>query len=195
MDAKELDGLLSGVPVEIARSAWGKDAITFLQSFYRLLAATEGSEDAIVRELRGQHCRDFGSDPQCDADGLCICAMHERAAAALVAERAAKEKAEADLVARERTWNTAMNASDRTTSEWRRACKQAEAERDELKRHAELLPILASVWFFGDFKAETFHERLMQTIMESAGLWPIADDRDLDEKVAAYRAAFPKDAP
>ena len=104
-----------------------------------LLAATEGSTDEIVRELRGQHCRDFGSDPQCDADGLCICAMHERAAAALVAMRAAKEKAEADLVARERTWNTAMNASDRTTSEWRRACKQAEAERDELKRHAEAM--------------------------------------------------------
>lgn len=53
--------------------------------------------------------------------------------------KAAKEKAEADLVARERTWNTAMNASDRTTSEWRRACKQAEAERDELKRHAEAM--------------------------------------------------------
>ena len=93
-----------------------------------LLAATEGSEDAIVRELRGQHCRDFGSDPKCDADGLCICAMHERAAAALVAMRAAKEKAEADL--------------DRALE----ACKdhlyrmsEVEAERDSLKRHAEAM--------------------------------------------------------
>ena len=79
-----------------------------------LLAATEGSTDEIVRELRGQHCRDFGSDPQCDAYGLCICAMHERAAAALVAMKAAKEK--------------------------------AEAERDELKRHAEAMAETLDKW-------------------------------------------------
>lgn len=67
MDAKELDGLLSGVPVEIARSAWGKDAITFLQSFYRLLAATEGSTDEIdKRQVIKQAAIDagFAFDPR-----------------------------------------------------------------------------------------------------------------------------------
>lgn len=56
-----------------------------------LLARVEESEDELVRELREQHCRDFGSDPQCNMDNLCICDMHERAAAALVALKAERD--------------------------------------------------------------------------------------------------------
>lgn len=106
MNARELHDKLSrsGANPDLAEFCAGH--ATILRAL-DLLSAVEGAQDEIVRELRGQHCRDFGSDPQCDADGLCICAMHERAAAALVAERAAKEK--------------------------------AEAERDELKRHAEAM--------------------------------------------------------
>lgn len=56
-----------------------------------LLDRVEESEDELVRELREQHCRDFGSDPQCNMDNLCICDMHERAAAALVALKAERD--------------------------------------------------------------------------------------------------------
>lgn len=127
MNARELHDKLSrsGANPDLAEFCAGH--ATILRAL-DLLAAVESSGDEIVRELRGQHCRDFGSDPQCDADGLCICAMHERAAAALFAERAAKEKAEADL--------------DRALE----ACKdhlyrmsEVEAERDSFKRHAEAM--------------------------------------------------------
>ena len=95
MNARELHDKLSrsGANPDLAEFCAGHATIL---SALDLLAAVEDRTDEIVRELRGQHCRDFGSDPQCDADGLCICAMHERAAAALVAMRAAKEKTEAE---------------------------------------------------------------------------------------------------
>ena len=107
MNARELHDKLSrsGANPDLAEFCAGH--ATILRAL-DLLVAVEESEYEMVLDLLAA----------AKLHRLAIC---YKAAAALVAMRAAKEK--------------------------------AEAERDELKRHAELLTILASVWFFGDFKA------------------------------------------
>lgn len=87
MNARELHDRLAPFAFRGAEQ-WCLDASVgagTILSALSLAAAVDESGEEVVRELRGQHCRDFGNDPQCDADGLCICAMHERAAALLVA--------------------------------------------------------------------------------------------------------------
>jgi len=43
--------------------------------------------------------------------------------------------------------------------------------------------LLASAWFYGNWKAETNLERKMQAVMERDGWWPIADEADLLAKL------------
>lgn len=90
MNARELHDKLSrsGANPDLAEFCAGH--ATILRAL-DLLDRVEESEDELVRELREQHCRDFGSDPQCNMDNLCICDMHERAAAALVALKAERD--------------------------------------------------------------------------------------------------------
>lgn len=85
-----------------------------------LLAAVEGSTDEIVRELRG-----LSADAVPDSGTEKIC---DKAAAALVAMKAEKEKAEAELA-----------ENEGVIAVWRRRTQEAEAERDDLKRHAEAM--------------------------------------------------------
>lgn len=40
-----------------------------------------------------------------------------------------------------------------------------------------LYRLLASAWYYGNWKAETNNEREMQQLMEQAGWWPITEDR------------------
>ena len=46
----------------------------------------------------------------------------------------------------------------------------------EIDRLREALEILSSIWFYGDFKAETYNESKLQTIMEQINLWPTTED-------------------
>jgi len=43
----------------------------------------------------------------------------------------------------------------------------------------ELMPLLASAWFYGGFVAETLNERRMQALMEHEGWWPIPSESAL----------------
>ncbi len=55
------------------------------------------------------------------------------------------------------------------------------AERSEAERDAALriFPLLASAWFYGEWKAETANEREMQAIMEAVGWWPFKTEDSL----------------
>jgi len=46
----------------------------------------------------------------------------------------------------------------------------------EVERLRALLPLLASAWYYGGWKAETHNEREMQKILEAEGWWPIVDE-------------------
>lgn len=45
--------------------------------------------------------------------------------------------------------------------------------------------VLASIWFHGDFKAETFNERWLQSLMERNGWWPFANEAELLRRIEA----------
>ena len=57
-------------------------------------------------------------------------------------------------------------------------------QRDAL---AEIYPLLASAWFYGDWVAETCCERDMQKIMERQGWWPFESESDLITAMAATK--------
>lgn len=48
---------------------------------------------------------------------------------------------------------------------------QAQSEPDPIYR------LLASAWYYGDWKAETANERAMQALMEKAGWWPVTEEK------------------
>jgi hypothetical protein len=49
-----------------------------------------------------------------------------------------------------------------------------------------IYPLLASAWFYGNFKAETACEKRMQEIMEKAGWWPWESEADLVRAVEDF---------
>jgi len=53
--------------------------------------------------------------------------------------------------------------------------QRAELEADNAKLK-QMYELLASAWFYGNWKAETHNERLMQKLMEDAGYWPTSED-------------------
>ena len=53
------------------------------------------------------------------------------------------------------------------------------AQQPQQEAVAEILPLLASAWFYGGWKAETANERRMQEIMTKAGYWPIESEDHL----------------
>ena len=63
-------------------------------------------------------------------------------------------------------WSIPLYVSTAASAEWR-----AEAER--------LMSLLASAWYYGGWKAETYNEREMQKILESRGWWPIENEAAL----------------
>lgn len=46
-----------------------------------------------------------------------------------------------------------------------------------------LMRLTASVWFYGEWKAETSNEIHMQEILESEGFWPINSEEELFTKL------------
>ena len=57
-------------------------------------------------------------------------------------------------------------------------------QRDEL---AEIYPLLASAWFYGEWVAETYNEREIQKIMERQGWWPFESESDLMTALSATK--------
>jgi hypothetical protein len=55
-------------------------------------------------------------------------------------------------------------------------------QRDAL---AEIYPLLASAWFYGEWIAETYNEREIQKIMERQGWWPFEYESDLMTALSA----------
>jgi hypothetical protein len=55
-------------------------------------------------------------------------------------------------------------------------------QRDAL---AEIYPLLASAWFYGEWIAETYNEREIQKIMERQGWWPFESESDLMTALSA----------
>ena len=71
---------------------------------------------------------------------------------------------------------------ERQRDEWKR--KAEEATRDAANGR-KIMRLLASIFFYGDFTAETANERELQAVMESAGWWPIKSEADLFAAIAA----------
>jgi hypothetical protein len=69
-------------------------------------------------------------------------------------------------------------------SEDKMLCKLQEVtkQRDAL---AEIYPLLASAWFYGEWIAETYNEREIQKIMERQGWWPFESESDLMTALSA----------
>ena len=88
------------------------------------------------------------------------------------------------LAAEVRRLREVLDESETTVQVWWHSYKQAEAERDryreERDRYREALEILASIWFYGGFVAETYYETKLQRIMESIGLWPTTEVKILE---------------
>lgn len=42
-----------------------------------------------------------------------------------------------------------------------------------------MMELLASIWFYGGFEAETTNEKLLQYVMERRGWWPIENEEQL----------------
>ena len=57
-------------------------------------------------------------------------------------------------------------------------------QRDAL---AEIYPLLASAWFYGEWIAETYNEREIQKIMERQGWWPFEYESDLMTALSATK--------
>jgi hypothetical protein len=74
-----------------------------------------------------------------------------------------------------------------------RADLAAEREcRKDAVRHAALCRALAGSWFYGNWMAETYNERMQEQMMRELGWWPITED-ELVARGAAIDAAMSKD--
>jgi hypothetical protein len=60
--------------------------------------------------------------------------------------------------------------------------EQVTKQRDSL---AEIYPLLASAWFYGEWIAETYNEREIQKIMERQGWWPFESESNLMTALSA----------
>ena len=55
------------------------------------------------------------------------------------------------------------------------------AERD---RYKEALEILSSIYFYGNFKPETYNESLLEQMLTQFGLWPTTEDEIIKRSIA-----------
>ena len=80
---------------------------------------------------------------------------------------------------------------DKYIGMWRRQCTIAEEimkERDRLTaerdRYKEALEILSSIYFYGNFKPETYNESLLEQMLTQFGLWPTTEDEIIKRSIA-----------
>ena len=80
---------------------------------------------------------------------------------------------------------------DKYIGMWRSQCNIAEEvmrERDRLTaerdRYKEALEILSSIYFYGNFKPETYNESLLEQMLTQFGLWPTTEDEIIKRSIA-----------
>ena len=54
----------------------------------------------------------------------------------------------------------------------------------ELDRYKEALEILSSIYFYGNFKPETYNESLLEQMLTQFGLWPTTEDEIIKRSIA-----------
>lgn len=64
--------------------------------------------------------------------------------------------------------------------------------REDAVRYDALCRALAGSWFYGNWTAETYNERMQEQMMRELGWWPITED-ELVARGAAIDAAMSKD--
>lgn len=54
----------------------------------------------------------------------------------------------------------------------------------ERYRYKEALEILSSIYFYGNFKPETYNESLLEQMLTQFGLWPTTEDEIIKRSIA-----------
>lgn len=56
--------------------------------------------------------------------------------------------------------------------------------KTERDRYKEALEILSSIYFYGNFKPETYNESLLEQMLTQFGLWPTTEDEIIKRSIA-----------
>ena len=73
---------------------------------------------------------------------------------------------------------------DKYIGMWRSQCQITEQVMKERDRYKEALEILSSIYFYGNFKPETYNESLLEQMLTQFGLWPTTEDEIIKRSIA-----------
>ena len=73
---------------------------------------------------------------------------------------------------------------DKYIGMWRSQCQITEQVMKERDRYKAALEILSSIYFYGNFKPETYNESLLEQMLTQFGLWPTTEDEIIKRSIA-----------
>lgn len=83
-----------------------------------------------------------------------------------------------------KVWQDRYRKRGYVMDEHAKALERAEVAEAECDRYKEALEILSSIYFYGNFKPETYNESLLEQMLTQFGLWPTTEDEIIKRSIA-----------